>query len=270
MAIRRNRGSRNERTPEQNTVEGVAEHVADSLPDDDRVTDDVSEDALREITRLTNRLIETTHASLTRAKEGQALQGALRELRATAREIAGTARFDESSTGTPTVTPVQERPCGCEPSCDGTPAGCCCFEVVLLRALVYEEQKLPEIADGAGPGQGNALELIFNILADGEGECYPGLTSNFPIEKKQGWVAINKRIRKICIRCGETRSVPLTVEVMEIEELAAGGRPEFGSNFGSLTLRCGCPTAPAIVEVHMTGGGITEGKVWVEVGARQI
>lgn len=168
----------------------------------------------------------------------------------------------------PGITPGRD--CGCGPSCDGIPAGCCCFEVVLLRALVFEEQKLPEIADGAGPGQGNALELIFNVLADGEGECYPGLTSNLPIEKKQGWVAINKKIRKICIRCGEVRSVPLTVEVMEVEELALGGRPEFGANFGSLSLRCGCPTTPAIIEVHMTGGGVTEGKVWVEVGAKQI
>lgn len=269
MAIRKNRGSQNEPAPERDSAEHAVEPPADPIAGDDRITDDVTEDALREITRLTNRLIETTHASLTRAKEGQALQGALRELRATAREIAGATRFEDAAVPT-AGTPAGERPCGCEPSCDGIPAGCCCFEVVLLRALVYEEQKMPEVADGAGPGQGNALELIFNVLADGEGECYPGLTSNVPIEKKQGWVAINKKIRKMCIRCGETRTVPLTVEVMEVEELAVGGRPEFGANFGSLTLRCGCPTAPAIIEVHMTGGGITEGKVWVEVGARQI
>lgn len=269
MASRRDRQPRDSRPPTESDTDDVPESAPETSSAEPEGAADTSEDTLREITRLTNRLIETTHASLTRAKEGQALQGALRELRATAREIAGTVRFDEAAAVNPAVV-TPERPCGCEPSCDGIPAGCCCFEVVLLRALVFEEQKMPEIADGAGPGQGNALELIFNVLADGEGECYPGLTSNLPIEKKQGWVAINKKIRKICIRCGEMRSVPLTVEVMEVEELAIGGRPEFGANFGFLTLRCGCPTTPAVIEVHMTGGGVTEGKVWVEVGAKQI
>lgn len=265
MAIRRNRDSQ----PTAPDADEVTPTTSGISSDDAELADDGTEEALREITRLTNRLIETTQTSLARAREGEALQNALRELRATAREIVGTPRLDAVSPINPSM--ATEHPCGCGRSCDGVPAGCCCFEIVLLRALVFEEQKLPEIADGAGPGQGNALELIFNVLADGEGECYPGLTSFTPIEKKQGWVAINKKIRKICIRCDETRIVPLTVQVMEVEELAVGGRPEFGENTDmQLSLRCGCPTAAVIVPVHMTGGGITEGKVWVEVGAKQI
>lgn len=230
-----------------------------------------TQEALREIRGLTNRLIETSRATLFRAEEDRALQSALQELRGAARDI-GNSFGSELRRETPLVyhTPQKERHCGCEESCESVAPGCCCFEIVLLRARVMEEQKMPEVLDGAGPGTGNQLELIFNILADGEGECYPSLVSHIAIEKKQKWVSINKTIRKICLRCGETRNVELTAEIMEIEENPAGGRPEFGSNFGSLILKCGCPTVPAQISVVLSGGGITEGEVLVEIGARPV
>lgn len=232
---------------------------------------DRSQEALREIQNLTNRLIENSHAALFRAEGDRALQSALQELRATARDVGSALgnevrREAQPASGSPTAA----RPCGCGTSCQTTAQGCCCFEIILLRARVMVEQSLPEVADGAGPGTGNALELIFNVLADGEGECYPGLASYLPIEKKQKWVSINKVIRKLCIPCNETRNVALTCEIMEVEELAIGGRPEFGTEFGTLSLKCGCPTVPAQITVELSGGGITGGEILCEIGARQI
>lgn len=240
------------------------------------VITDRTQEALREIRGLTSRLIETSRATLFRAEEDRALQGALQELRGAARDIGNALGLELRREAPPAYSatshpaPIQERGCGCEPNCETIAPDCCCFEIILLRARVMVEQGMPEIADGAGPGTGNQLELIFNVLADGEGEVYPSLVSHIAIEKKQKWVWINKRLRKICIRCNETRTVPLTVEIMEIEENVAGGRPEFGTNFGSLTLKCGCPTVPEQVSVELTGGGITGGEILVEIGARQL
>lgn len=266
------RGSRRDSEEPQHNA---PEENADASPERESgvgATTARTNEALREIRGLTNRLIETSRATLFRAEEDRALQSALQELRGAARDI-GNALGSELRREAPLVThttPPKEGRCGCEESCESVAPGCCCFEIVLLRARVMEEQTMPEVADGAGPGTGNQLELIFNILADGEGECYPSLVSHIAIEKKQKWVSINKAIRKICLRCGETRNVQLTAEVMEIEENVAGGRPEFGSNFGSLTLKCGCPTVPAQISVELTGGGITKGEVLVEIGARPL
>ncbi|HVF72836.1 MAG TPA: hypothetical protein VM940_14635 [Chthoniobacterales bacterium] len=236
------------------------------------IRSDKTQQAIDEIQRLTNRLVETSRATLSRAEEDRALHGALQELRNVARDVANNFG-SELRAAAPSLQPGGDfgRPtecgCGCGPSCEIVSPDCCCFEIVILRARVIEAQRIIEPADAGG---GGALELIFNVLADGQGEVYPSLASFIAIEQKQKWVAINKVIRKMCVRCGETRSVPLTVEVMEVEENVPGGRPEFGTNFGTLTLKCGCLIAPEQVAVDLSGGGVAGGEVLVEVGARQI
>jgi hypothetical protein len=260
-------GSPHGDSAESGFIDAPSEHVH---PDaEDAASSARTQEALREIRGLTSRLIESSRASLFRAEEDRAMQSALQELRTVSREIGGALSAElrrESSLGTPQTEP--RHGCGCSPSCEGAPPGCCCFEIVLVRARVIEDQTAPDLADA---GAGNALELIFNVLADGQGEVYPSLVSHIAIEKKQKWVSINKVIRKLCLPCGGgPRNVPLTVEIMEIETLAAGGRPEFGSNSGWITLQCGCQAPTVPISVELTGGGVTGGEVMVEISARQI
>ncbi|HST57116.1 MAG TPA: hypothetical protein VLK84_00420, partial [Longimicrobium sp.] len=159
--------------------------------------------------------------------------------------------------------------CGCQ--------GDCCFEVLISRVRVMEDQG-GALSGGSGVGEagdgGNFsddMELVFNVLADGQGEVYPSLTSFISISKRHRWVAVNKVVNRLPVPCGGSRTVPLTAEVMEVETTVAGGRPEVGSESGTLVLSCGCPTVPAQILVRLAAGGqADQAEVLVEVTARQV
>lgn len=161
--------------------------------------------------------------------------------------------------------------CGCEDEC------VCCFEVLITRVRVMEDQG-GALSGGSGvgePGDGGVfsddMELVFNVLADGMGEVYPSLTSFISISKRHKWVAVNKVINRLPVPCGGTRTVSLVAEVMEVETTLVGGRAEVGSESGTIVLACGCPTVPAQILVRLAAGGqADQGEVLVEVTARQV
>lgn len=150
--------------------------------------------------------------------------------------------------------------CGCGGGCGDESKASCCMLVYISRVRVLEGQNLAD---------NNQLELIIAVQAQDTWGLVPGLSGNLGVNRKSGWVSIYGPVAKFCVPCSECLTIPLFVEVMEVETNVGGGRPEFGSDSGAMTLRCDCPIAPSRVSVRLDGGGVGKGVVEVEISARR-
>lgn len=178
-------------------------------------------------------------------------------------QMAAMQRVNQLS-GAVTPHPVAPVETGCRGGCGG---GCgdenkasCCMLVYISRVRVLE---------GQGMADNNQLELIIAVQAQDTWGLVPGLSGNLGVNRKSGWVSIYGPVAKFCVPCSECLTIPLFVEVMEVETNIGGGRPEFGSDNGVITLRCDCAIAPAKVSVQLAGGGMGKGVVEVEISARR-
>jgi len=154
--------------------------------------------------------------------------------------------------------------CGCSKGCGDEIKPKCCVQVYISKVRVLEGQSLPEGADK------NQLELIIAVQAQESWGLVPGLSSNIGVNAKSGWVAVHGPVNKFCVPCDQPLTIPLFVEVMEVETTIAGGRPEFGSNTGAIVLRCDCEVISQRIEVNLNGGGTTGGRVEVEISAKKV
>ena len=150
--------------------------------------------------------------------------------------------------------------CGCSGGCGDENKPSCCMLVYMSKVRVLEGQNM---------GDKNQLELILAVQAQDTWGLVPGLSGNLGVNQKPGWVSIYGPIAKFCGPCSECITIPLFVEAMEVETNALGGRPEFGSDVGAMTLRCDCEVAPVRVSVRLDGGGVGRGVVEVEISARR-
>ena len=164
--------------------------------------------------------------------------------------------------------------------CSENSSRCCCFDIFISRVKVTESQfdllsgNITEPGDGAdvpfpAPLLSPFMELIFHVIADGEGAVYPNLMSPMQLSKKTGWSSVNKKIRQISVN--GTKAVPIVVEAREVEQaFNIDGQAEYGSSsVNHLNLACGCPVVPIQIPVKLNAGGTTGGAVEVEVTARE-
>lgn len=150
--------------------------------------------------------------------------------------------------------------CGCGGGCGDENKPSCCMLVYISKVRVLEGQNLAD---------NNQLELIIAVQAQDTWGLVPGLSGNLGVNRKAGWVSVYGPVAKFCVPCSECLTIPLFVEVMEVETNVGGGRPEFGSDTGAMTLRCDCAIAPARISVRLDGGGVGKGVVEVEISARR-
>lgn len=150
--------------------------------------------------------------------------------------------------------------CGCGGGCGDENKASCCMLVYISKVRVLEGQNLAD---------NNQLELIIAVQAQDTWGLVPGLSGNLGVNRKAGWVSIYGPVAKFCVPCSECLTIPLFVEVMEVETNVGGGRPEFGSDNGAMTLRCDCAIAPVRISVRLDGGGMGKGVVEVEISARR-
>lgn len=149
---------------------------------------------------------------------------------------------------------------GCGGGCGDENKASCCMLVYISKVRVLEGQNMADK---------NQLELIIAVQAQETWGLVPGLSGNLGVNAKAGWVSVYGPIAKFCVPCSECLTIPLFVEVMEVETNALGGRPEFGSDIGTMTLRCDCQIAPARIPVRLDGGGVGKGIVEVEISAKR-
>ena len=146
-------------------------------------------------------------------------------------------------------------------NCDERNEASCCVALFISRVRTLEGQSW---------GDKNQLELIFAVHTPDSCGLFPGLTSNIGVNVKAGWTPANAPIGKYCVPCNGCKTVNLLAEAMEVETMAAGGRPEFGSSSGSISLNCKCDIAPVRIAIALKGGGVGKGVVEVEISARRV
>lgn len=234
---------------------------------------DIEVDATTSIRSLSEALLNETEA-LRRQIDNSQLQQGLGELRRNAElframsEAALTGGFQVpmASTGR---QPSPEKPGGCGCS-GGSASGCgpaakstCCIELYISMVEVIDGQGGVEFADR------DELEIMAAVQAGGQSwGLVPGLNSSINVSKKAGGVATNAPIGRFCVPCGECRTIPLVAQAHEVEENIAGGRAEYGSAPGFITVRCDCEVAPVKITVSLEGGGNAGGIVSIQVSAR--
>lgn len=177
-------------------------------------------------------------------------------------QMAAMQRVNQLSGAVGRPGPVVETGCrgGCGGGCGDENKASCCMLVYISKVRVLEGQNMADK---------NQLELIIAVQAQETWGLVPGLSGNLGVNAKAGWVSVYGPIAKFCVPCAECLTIPLFVEVMEVETNALGGRPEFGSEIGTMTLRCDCQIAPARIPVRLDGGGVGKGIVEIEISAKR-
>lgn len=151
-----------------------------------------------------------------------------------------------------------ENPCGCNEPVKKH----CCMQLKCTGIRVLKT------GDLIGP----RLELILAVAAAGTKSVFPSLLSPITVDKNNGWTKVNWDITRICVPCDQSKSIPISIEMME-RDYGINGAPETGSLSGlSLPLNCTCDVIPQVYEINIEGGGLLErrGVILVEITAERV
>lgn len=147
-------------------------------------------------------------------------------------------------------------PCACDdtcPECQCVSSNCCCFNIMLHRIRVTSLGGLAGvIAEG-----GVKLELqVYAYVPGVGGVLYPSLGGHVMVQGKLespgSWAGVNVLIVRVCIPKGQTKSIPLHLELKESDKIF---KDDIGSGSFNIVLNCCCNDINVIShEVGLTQG----------------